>query len=128
MDRFTIALFGEAEKGDYNTPYFCKTLPDLVKYFGNPPNQSLGLYFAVQAILYHRDLIFLRVSEEGYSADDYLAGVDLLKDQKLIPEVTAICMPGVCESSILNKVTPICQIYHTLLITTEADLYDYIMR
>ncbi len=125
MESYTIALFGEAEKGLYRTPYLCKTLRDLSTYFGNPPDESRGLYFAIQAILYKRNLIFLRVEEEGYSREDYFAGVDLLKEQKLIPEVTAICMPGVGENGILNAIKPLCEIYQSILITNEADFYDY---
>src|SRR5262249_590073 len=86
MHPYTIALFGEAEKGEYHIPYFCKTLPELAKYFGNPPEASRGLYFAVQAILWHRNLIFLRVAEEGFSTKDYLDGVAILLEQKLIPQ------------------------------------------
>jgi hypothetical protein len=121
MGLYTIALFGEAEKGAYNTPYFCKSLNDLANHLGNPPDESRGLYFAIQAILYQRNLIFLRVKEEGYSTEDYLAGANLLKNRLIIPKITAICMPGVGEDKILSAVKPLCHI----LITNVADFYDY---
>lgn len=121
MESYTIALFGEAEKGLYRTPHLCKSLHDLSYYFGNPPDDSRGMYYAIQAILYERDLIFLRVEEEGYSVDDYLAGFKVLKDQQL----AAICMPGVHENRILNAIQPIIDLYQSILITNEADFYDY---
>ncbi len=37
MSKFTIALFGEAEKGEFHAPYFCQTLEQLDDCFGNPP-------------------------------------------------------------------------------------------
>lgn len=95
------------------------------------PQESRGLYFAVQAILYHQNLIFLRVQEEGYSTDDYLIGVSQLKRQKLIPDVTAICLPGVGTKNTLNliqdAIRPIYQFQRSIIIMNESDLYDYIM-
>ena len=125
-DLYTIALFGEAEKGEYQMPYFLNTLVEMAQFLGNQPGDSRGLYFAVQALLYKRKVIFLRVEEEGYSTKDYLAGVALLKNQKLGSQVNAICMPGVGQAKILTAFQPICDTYHSILITNEADLYDYI--
>ena len=126
MKPYTIAMFGEAERGDYHTPYFCQTLPQLVDYLGNPPRDSRGLFYAVQALLYNRNLIFLRVREEGFSIQDYLTGVRILQTQELISKVAAICMPGVGEHEIIEAVTPLCLVYHNIIITDEADLYDYL--
>jgi hypothetical protein len=125
MKTFTLALFGEAEKGNYRTAYFCRNLPQLVDFFGNPPPHSRGLHYAVQALLYHRDLIFFRVKEEGFSYQDYLTGLNLLQRQN-ISQISAICLPGVGNSEILDAIAPICALYHSILITNEADFYDYI--
>jgi hypothetical protein len=121
MGLYTIALFGEAEKGDYNTPYFCHTLNDLITQLGSPPENSRGLTFAIQAILYHRNLIFLRVQEEGFSTDDYFAGLKVLRACLIVPKVNAIYMPGVGEEKILREVKPLCHI----MITNGQDFYDY---
>lgn len=126
MDMYTIVLFGEAEKGEYRTAYFCQTLAQLDEYFGNPPPESRGLYYAVQAILFERNLIFFRVPEEGYSKNDYLLGLKLLEQQQIIPQVDAICTPGVGDQQIINAILPICALYHSILITTESDFYDYL--
>jgi hypothetical protein len=126
MEVITIALFGEAEKGDFKTPYFCQTMPQLIDCFGNPPPQSLGLYFATQTLLYHRNLIFFRVKEEGYSAQDYYIGLQILEMQATNPQITAICLPGVGSNEILQVMTPFCKTHHSILITTGADLYDYL--
>lgn len=126
METHTIALFGEAEKGDYRTLYFCKSIPQLMEYFGNPPPHSLGLFYAIQALLYQRLLIFFRVREEGFSVPDYFAGMHLLENKSAIPQLSAICIPGVGNSEVIEAVSLICLNRHSLLITTEADLYDYL--
>lgn len=123
---YTIALFGEAERGEFNTAYFCESLAELDEFFGNPPSQSKGLYYAVQALLFKRHLIFFRVLEEGFSTQDYLTGVRLLEQQQLIPQLDAICIPGVGDPTVLNALQPICRQYHSILISNEADFYDYL--
>jgi hypothetical protein len=126
MEPYTIALFGETEKGEYHAAYYCKTLDQLVDFFGNPPSQSKGLLYAIQALLFHRELIFFRVQEEGFSLEDYLFGVELLQKQETIPQISAICMPGVGNREIIQATFTLCAIYHSIIITTEADLYDYL--
>lgn len=126
MEEYTIALFGEAEKGDYQAAYFCDAVEQLLDIFGNAPKNSRGLHYAIQALLYHRNLIFFRVEEEGFSTQDYYYGVNLLKKQQAVPKISAICMPGVGSNEIIQAMLPLCAIYHSILITTEADLYDYL--
>ena len=126
MEPHTIALFGEAEKGEFCSAYFCNSLEQLADYFGNAPINSNGLYFAVQALLYHRNLIFFRVQEEGYSLHDYNYGMNLLFNQNKISKISAICMPGVGNSEIIRATIRLCAVYHSIFITTEADFYDYL--
>lgn len=124
--KYTIALFGEAEKGEFHTAYYCQTLEELDTYLGNPPAASKGLYYAVQALLFDRNLIFFRVPEEGFSTQDYLFGVRLLEQQELIPQLDAICIPGVGDPEVMNALQPILQQYHSILISNESDFYDYL--
>jgi hypothetical protein len=124
--RQTIFLFGEAEKGDFCTPLLCKSLPQLAETFGNPPDQSLGILYAVQALMFERELIFFRVKEEGFSIKDYMRGIKMLENKAAFHNLTAICMPGVGDAEIIDATHPICTIYHSLLITTEKDLYDFL--
>lgn len=126
MEIYTIALFGEAEKGEYHTAYYCRNLPQLVDSLGNPPVNSHGLYCAVQALLYHRDLLFFRVREEGFSYQDYLYGMKLLEAQNFIAHITALCLPGVGDPRIIHAVTPFCIAHHSIIISSESDLYDYL--
>src|SRR5580704_11507653 len=93
--RHTVFLFGEAERGDFCTPLLCKSLPQLAETFGNPPEESLGLIYAVQALMFERELIYFRVKEEGFSIADYMRGIRLLKNKETYHGLTAICMPGV---------------------------------
>lgn len=126
MEKCTIALFGEAEKGEFRKGYFCQNLPQLVDSLGNPPPESRGLFYAVQTLLYQHSLIFFRVQEEGFSLQDYLIGFRLLQHQDYIPSIAAICMPGVSNVEILKATTPLHHVYHSLIITNESDLYDYL--
>src|SRR5580704_6333808 len=123
---FTMALFGESEKGEFHTPYYFESLPQLVDTLGNPPPETLGLYFAVQALLFRRNIIFFRVKEEGYSLQDYFTGMRLLK-RNLIPHLEAIGIPGVGNEEIIAALLPLCFAYHSILVLTEMDFYDYMM-
>ena len=122
-----IALFGESEKGDYSTAYFCNSLPQLVDNLGNPPEESRGIYCAVQALLYDHRLIYFRVEEEGFSIQDYFQGIHLLKKDNLSSEIGAICIPGVGDMEIIEAMTQPCMRQSHVLITQENDLYDYLM-
>lgn len=125
MSSLAIALFGEAEKGSFETPSYCQNLFQLVDQLGNPPQNSQGLFYAVQALLYHHHLLFFRVREEGFSQSDYFSGLRLLQKQDVISQVAAICLPGVGDVEIIEAMVPLCIVYHRILITTESDLYDY---
>lgn len=124
--RYTVAIFGEAERGSFHTAFFCQSLEQLESHFGHPPQDTYGLYFAIQALLYQRNLIFFRVKEEGFSTQDYLRGLHQLESQHLFSNVKAIGMPGVGDSTVLGASEVLCDVYKSLLITTEADLYDFL--
>lgn len=126
METSTIALFGEAEKGEYQQGFFCKELTDLLELFGNPPPDSKGLYYATQALLFHYPLVYFRVEEEGFSTQDYLKGLNILNQSPLISSISAICTPGVGDRTIINAILPICYANHQILITNESDLFDYL--
>jgi hypothetical protein len=122
----TIALFGEAEKGEFEAAYYCRTLTELADHLGNPPPNSLGLFYATQALLYRYNLLFFRVKEEGFSLQDYVQGSKLLSEKRETLQLSAICIPGVGSKQILDTIQPICHSYHSILIVNEGDLYDYL--
>lgn len=124
--RYTIAVFGEAERGSFQTAFFCHNLEQLESQFGNPPDHSIGLHFAIQALLYERNLIFFRVQEEGFSKPDYMAGLYQLENQHLFSNIRAIVMPGVGDGQIIKASESFCSVYNSILMTSEADLYDYL--
>ncbi len=124
--RHTIFLFGEAEKGDFCTPMHCRSLSQLVETFGHPPEESKGILYAVQALLYERELIYFRVKEEGFSMQDYMGGLRILSRRDVPLPLSAICMPGVGDATIIDASQAVCQIYHSILIIEENDLYDYL--
>lgn len=125
---YTMAFFGESEKGRFHIPHYCDSLEHLVENLGNPPPESKGLYFAVQALLYDQKIIFYRVEEEGFSYQDYFEGLRTLRRIEGASHLRAICMPGVGDEEIFNAAMPICEDSHSIIITTESDLYDYLHR
>ncbi|MBS0623608.1 MAG: hypothetical protein JSS62_03200 [Verrucomicrobia bacterium] len=123
----SIALFGESQKGNFHTGYYCKNLTQLLDFVGEPPSlESQGLLYAVQSLLYQYHVIFFRVREEGFSVQDYLNGLQLLGQQRLPMKLSAICLPGVGNSKIIEATNPICLQHNSLIILTEQDLYDYL--
>ncbi len=121
-----VALFGEAEKGSFSTPHFCRTLPQLAETLGEPPEASEGLFFAIQALLYERSIIYFRVQEEGLSVQDYLQGLKYLSDPEKIKDLHALCLPGVGHATILEATQLVCSLHHSLVLVTQRDLYDYL--
>ncbi len=124
--RQTIALFGEAEKGEIGFPLFMKSLTHLNEALGNPPDESRGLFFAIQFLLYEQEVIYIRVKEEGFSTKDYLKGMKHLLNKKEVAHLTAVCLPGVGDARIIDSVGPVTETHGALVITTEQDLYDYL--
>lgn len=124
--RPTLFVFGEAEKGDFRTPYECVSLCHLAETFGNPPEKSRGIDFAIQALLYQSRLFFFRVEEEGFSLEDYFAGAKLLENRSFTSHLSAIGIPGMGNPEIVNAMGTICSLYGSLLLIEESDLYDYL--
>ena len=122
----TIAMFGEAEKGMFQTPCFISSLQEMEEKLGNPPEGSVAVYLAVQAILYQREILFVRVEEEGFSTDDYYMGLQVLQNKAPVKRINALCLPGVGDNEIISATKNICQIHKSILITSERDLYDYL--
>jgi len=124
--RQTVALFGEAEKGELASLIFIKSLTQLNEALGHPPLESRGIHFAIQFLLYEHELIYVRVKEEGFSTKNYIKGMKLLSNTKHVSHLTAICLPGVGDSRILDASSVVCEIHQAFLVTTEQDLYDYL--
>lgn len=124
--RHTMAVFGEAQKGQFKKPYFLYDLPQLVDTFGNPPADSQGLFYAVQALLYQRELIFFRVEEEGFSTADYLFGLKYLEDPEKVQRLNAVCLPGIGDPKIMKAIQTVHKVHKSFLITTQKDLFDYL--
>lgn len=121
-----IILFGEAEKGLFNHPYHFKSLYELATTIGNPPENSQGINYAVQALYYQREVIFFRVEEEGFSLKEYFQGLDFLKDKENLRPISALCLPGVGNPKIIEISSHICDLHKSILIITEKDLFDFL--
>ena len=121
-----VALFGESEKGHWGKPHLIRRLPELIDFLGHPPLESEGLFFAVQSLLYEREVLYFRVQEEGFSVPDYLLGFHILKNKEKFQNLHALCMPGVGDREILDASQRLCWHHKAHMIITEKDLYDYL--
>ncbi|NGX57049.1 MAG: hypothetical protein K1060chlam5_01305 [Candidatus Anoxychlamydiales bacterium] len=122
-----IAMFGESEKGKYHVPYVFHSLEQLSNTLGEPPKDSFGLFYAIQALMYEREVIYFRVEDEGYSVEDYMIGLKFLKKKKSIKRLDALCMPKVGSKEIIDATNPICLKFQSLIIINENDLFDYLL-
>ncbi len=126
MRELRCFLFGEAEKGPFCSPKLCKSLEELLAVFGQPPKESGGIFYAIQALFLGREIIFYRVKEEGYSFEDYYKGFLRLKEKEFGNELSAIFLPGVGSKAIIDEVTPISSELKSLLVINHKDFYDYL--
>jgi hypothetical protein len=124
--RHVIFLFGEAEKGEFCAPILCRSLPQLAEMLGNPPEETRGIPYAIKTLLYDQELIYFRVKQEGFSTQDYMRGLKLLENRDFFSPLSAICMPGVGDTKIIQATSPLCTLYKSFLIIGERDLYDYL--
>jgi len=122
----TVALFGEAERGAFGKLLYFKTVQDLSFTLGNPPEDTIALGLAVQALMFRRDLIFVRVENEGFSKKNYLEGLHLLDEHPPANPLAAICLPGVGDKEIVNASLDCCRRHKSVLMMNERDLYDFL--
>lgn len=121
-----VFVFGAAERGCFGTPHFFTSLGVMAQTLGNPPEESLGIAYGVQTLLFQRELFYFRVEEEGFSRTDYLRGITLLQKEGKEMQLSAIGLPGVGDQEIISAIAPLCLKMNTLLIFSEKDLYDYL--
>ncbi len=121
-----IFIFGQAEKGVFCRPTYIKQVPDLFSQFGHPPEHSLGIPFAIQTLLLHKPCIFFRVEEEGYSFNDYLKGLDILKSDWEHMRLDAVGIPGVGSGELIEKAERFCFKKRSLILLSQKDLFDYL--
>lgn len=126
LNKKRIFLFGAAEKGAMCTPLRFNSLTHLAEDMGEPPEDSIGIDYAIQTLLFDRELIFFRVREEGFAKEDYLRGVKLLYNHGDKFKLCAICIPGVGDRNIIESLAPVSKRLQSIIILSERDLYDYL--
>lgn len=121
-----IFIFGQAQKGVFCRPTYLKHALELLNHFGHPPELSSGISFALQSLLLQRPCIFYRVEEEGYSFNDYLRGLDILRSDWDHIKLEAIGLPGVGDPQLIAKTERFCIKKRSLILVTSTDLFDYL--
>lgn len=117
-----VFIFGEAEKGPIGIPLYPASLPELFEVLGHPPTDSFGIDYAIQTLLFDRRPVYCRVREEGFSRDDYHMGMSHLEKHPL----AAVCLPGVGDRQLLDRVAHFCLKTRTPILISERDLHDYL--
>lgn len=117
----TFALFGEAEKGDYNKALLCHSQEDIDLYLGQ---KTPGISLATQALSHGYDVLFFRVKEEGFSIDNYVFGLHFLNTNAQTFNLVAISLLGVGDFYVIEAARSLCQKYHCFLFISDKDLYD----
>ena len=117
-----VALFGEAEKGSYDTAYYCRCLVDLHHYLGDINGR--GMTIAIKSLLHDVNVVYFRVKEEGYCIDSYLFGLHFLNTQTTLNNIIAIALPGVGDQHIIEASLSLCQKHKSLLLFSDQDFYD----
>ena len=124
MEKRTVLIFGESTAGKIQNLLLINTLPNLAVHLGEPTPTGVGIHLAVQALLFKKDVLFYKVSEEGMNSDQYLFGFKLLEKEPLKLPLAAIALPGVGSGEILEMATHLCNLHKSVLILNENDLYD----
>ncbi len=120
-----IALFGEAQKGDFSDLVTLHSLEKLHEVFGMPPGTTQGMWFSIQFLMQNEMIYFYRVKEEGFSSHCYHQGLNVLEKQILQYPLKAICMPGVGDRDIIDRATNLCKRRSIIFLCTQSDFYDY---
>tara|TARA_A100001015_G_scaffold314286_1_gene423398 strand:- start:745 stop:1146 length:402 start_codon:yes stop_codon:yes gene_type:complete len=123
---YTVAIFGEAEKGEIAQLHPITSPAQLNDTLGSPPIGSEGISIAIRFLLSKKKVLFIRVSEEGFSLENYFRGLHLLEKERDLPRVTALCLPGVGDHVILDACDSFCHKHSALIISSQKDLFDYL--
>jgi hypothetical protein len=126
MDLHTVALFGEAEKGAFQTLFHLTNLMDLNHYLGNPPPYSEGIPNAIEILYKNYHVLYIRVEEEGVALRDYYLGLKLLETEETSKKITAIMMPGVSDNDLIERCSFFCRKRASIILMNEKDLYDHL--
>lgn len=122
-----VTLAGEAEHGEICRGYLCSSLIELWDIFGEPPNESEGLIFAVQSLLLGKKVLYYRIDEEGFSKEEY--DICLKNLDTVIPNNTslgALFLPKVGSIELIQMSLHVCLRHTGILIMTEKELFDYL--
>lgn len=122
----TVLLFGESEKGTLGMPSPCFSLTQLSCLFGEATKEGIGIFYAVQTLLYDKKLLFCRVEEEGWSLADYRKGLCAMRSYPQESPPQALFLPGVVDPTLIQEAERFCFLYKSVLMVTEKDLYDYL--
>lgn len=127
MKRKSIVIFGESTKGEFLNLFPIRTLPDLSTFLGGPTSSGIGIHMAIQSLLFEKEVLFIKVFEEGYDLDHYSLG---LKEIDRNPDllIDAIALPGAGSNEIVKKASLLAKKKKAFIVLTEKDLYDFMTQ
>lgn len=127
MKKASVAIFGESRKGEFLKLFYINTLPDLATHLGEPTASGIGIHMAIQSLLFQKDILYIKVLEEGYDLEHYSVGIREIENKTDLL-ISAIALPGVGSNEILKKASLLAKKKKAVLILTEKDLYDFMTQ
>lgn len=127
-----VIVFGEASHGKWGQIYHCSNLDDLYSTCGEPTEGSLGLYWAIQALLKGKECLFWRVHEEALAFEDYHLGLSRLEnlDQSSslnMHQWQGLFLPNMSEPGVIDHALMYCHQSQKLLLMDPLDFQDWLM-
>lgn len=122
-----VIVFGEASRGVWGQMSSCSELLDLYQIYGEPTEGSLGLYWAIQALLKGKECLYWRVRQESLSLEDYHLGLNQLSSLSL-ETWEGLFLPNMSESSVIEHAAAYCRQKQKLLLMDPLDLQDWLLN
>lgn len=125
MKQRVITVFGETEKGTFETFYTIQSLDEAFEKLGSPLPNTEALQFSLQILGAHQPILFYRVPEEGFSFDAYAKGLHEIRDHPDSYPIQALFMPGLSDPKLIDEAKQLCEMQKAILLITDKDFQDY---
>jgi hypothetical protein len=121
-----VVVFGEASRGLWGELCSCHQLIELYQAYGEPTQGSLGLYWAIQALLKGKSCLFWRVRQESLALEDYHLGLCKLHGLDL-DTWEGLFLPNMSEPAVLEQASFYCKQKQKVLLMDPLDLQDWLL-
>lgn len=117
--RISVAVFGQASKGETSNVYTINSHQELFCKIGDAPEGSKGIQYALEALDYGRRVYFIPVREEGCNSAEYYVALPRLFNLG----IDAVYIPG---GGSFRLIEDLLQKLKAVILISESDAYDYL--